>query len=41
MVIYHYVERIWRILITPNFRITYTIMKNIIRAEQLIYVCNY
>ena len=25
MVIYHYVERIWRILITPNFCITYII----------------
>ena len=25
MVIYHYVERIWIILITPNFCITYTI----------------
>ena len=27
MVIYHYVERIWRILITTNFCITYTIIK--------------
>ena len=26
MVIYHYIERIWRILVTPIFNITYTIM---------------
>ena len=25
MAIYHYVERIWIILVTPNFCITYTI----------------
>ena len=27
MVIYHCVARIWRILVTPNFCITYTIME--------------
>ena len=27
MVIYHYVERIWRILVTPIFCIIYTIMR--------------
>ena len=26
MVIYHYVERIWRIIFEPNFSITYTII---------------
>ena len=41
MVIYHYVERNWRILITPNFCITYTIMKNSIQVNQLIYIYNH
>ena len=27
MVIYHHVERTWRILVDPNFCITYTIIK--------------
>ena len=27
MVIYHYVDRIWRILVTPIFNITYMIIK--------------
>ena len=26
MMIYHYVERIWRIIVTPNFYIAYKIM---------------
>ena len=26
MVIYHYVERIWRIIVTPHFSITYMTM---------------
>ena len=26
MVIYHYVERIWRVIVTPDFFITYTII---------------
>ena len=29
MVMYHYDEGIWRILVTPNFCITYAIMKKI------------
>ena len=41
MVIYHYVEIIWRILVTPNFFIAYTIMKNITQVNQLIYVYNH
>ena len=40
MVIYHYVEIILRILITLDFCITYTIMKNIIQVNQLIYTYN-
>ena len=27
IIVYHNVERIWRILVTPNFCITYTIIK--------------
>ena len=27
MIIYHYVEKIWRIIVTPNFCITYIIKK--------------
>ena len=38
MVIYHYVEKIWGIHVTPNVCITYTIMKNIIQLNQLIYI---
>ena len=38
MVIYHYVDRIWRILDTHSFGIKYTVMKNIIQMNQLIYV---
>ena len=41
MVIYHYVERIWIIIVTPIFNITYTIMKNIIQVNQFIYVYNH
>ena len=41
MVIYHYVERIWRIIVTPDFDITYTIMKNIIQVNQFIYIYNH
>ena len=33
MVIYHYVERGWIILITPNFGITYTIMNTYYPGE--------
>ena len=40
MEIYHYVERIWRILVTPNFCIEYTKMKNIIQVNQLILIYN-
>ena len=38
---YHYVVRIWKILVTPNFWITYTILKNIIQVNQLIYIYNH
>ena len=41
MVIYHYVERIWIILVTPNFRLPYMIMKDIIHVNQLIYIFNH
>ena len=33
MVIYHYVERFWRILVTPDFCITYTTMKKYYPGE--------
>ena len=33
MVIYHYVERIWRMFVTPIFCITYTIMKKYYPGE--------
>ena len=33
MVIYHYVERIWRILVTPIFCITYTTMNKYYPGE--------
>ena len=33
MVIYHYFERIWRILVTPDFCITYTTMKRYYPGE--------
>ena len=39
-VIYHYIERIRRILVTPYFCITYTVMKNNIQGNQLIYMYN-
>ena len=35
MVIYHYVERIWRILVTPVFCITYMIINIYYTGEQL------
>ena len=35
MLIYHYIEKIWRIIITPDFCITYMIIKNIIQVNQL------
>ena len=45
MVIYHYVEIIWTILATPNFGITYSIMKHYfpgkpvdINIQSLIYI---
>ena len=41
MVIYHYVEIFWRIIVTLNFCITYMIMKNIIQVSQLIYIYNH
>ena len=33
MIIYHYVERIWRILVTSIFCITYTIMNKYYPGE--------
>ena len=33
MVIYHYIERIWRILVKPNFCITYTFMEKYYPGE--------
>ena len=36
MVIYHCIERVWGIVVTLNFCITYTTMKNIIQVIQLI-----
>ena len=33
MVIYHYVERIWRILVTPKIFITYTIINKYYPGE--------
>ena len=36
MVIYHYVDRIKRIIIISDFCMKYTIMKNIIQVNQLI-----
>ena len=41
MVIYHYVERIWRILVTTIFYITYMIIIFIIQVNQLIYIYNH
>ena len=41
MVIYYYIETIWIIIITPNFRIIYTIVKKIIQINQLICIYNY
>ena len=39
MVIYHYAERIWRILVTPDFFITYTIMRKKYSGEPVnIYI---
>ena len=35
MVIYHYVDIIWRILVTPNFCIKYTIMNNCYPGERV------
>ena len=35
MVIYHYVERIWRILVTPNFCVTYMITNKYYPGEQV------
>ena len=32
-IIYRYVERIWRVLVTPNFCITYTIMNKYFPGE--------
>ena len=40
MVIYHYVERIWMILITPKFLYNMYNNKNIIQVNQLIYIYN-
>ena len=41
MIIHHPFERIWIILITPHFLITYTTMKNIIQVNHLIYIYNH
>ena len=38
VLIYHYVEIIWRFFVTPNFCIIYTIMKKNIQVNQLIYL---
>ena len=35
ILIYHYVERIWRILVTLNFCITYMIMKKYYLGESV------
>ena len=35
MVIYHYLERIWIIIVTPNFSITYTMMNKYYPGEQV------
>ena len=40
MVIYHYVERIWIILVTPKFLYNMYNNKNIIQVNQLIYIYN-
>ena len=40
MVIYHYIEKIWRILVTPDFCIAYMTMKIIIQVNWLIYIYN-
>ena len=40
MVIYYYVEIIGELSLPPILRITYTIMKNIIQANELIYIYN-
>ena len=41
MVIYRYVDRIREFPLPPIFCITYTIMKNIIQMNQLIYIYNH
>ena len=40
MAIYHYVERIWRILVTHNFSYNINDNENIIQMNQLIYIYN-
>ena len=35
MVIYHYVDRIWRVLVNPNICITYTIMNKYYPGEPI------
>ena len=41
MVIYHYVVRIGEFSLPPILCITYTIMKNIIQVNHLIYIYNH
>ena len=40
MSIYHYVEIIWRIIVTPDFSYNIYDNENIIRVDQLIYIYN-
>ena len=41
MVIYHYVERTWRILVTPNFVHNIYDHEKLIQVNQLIYIYNH
>ena len=40
MVIYDYIERIWRIIFTPKFSYNIYDNENMIQANQLIYIYN-
>ena len=39
IIIFHYIDRIEELLLPPIFCITYTIIKNIIQVNQVIYTC--
>ena len=41
MVIYCYVDRMWRIIVTPHFLHNIYDHGNIIQVKQLIYICNH